>query len=378
MPATHDSLLDLVATIYDAAIEPSLWPEVAVEASRRLDSPYVRIAAVHRRAWTVVDASSRYLGEPQFSLVEYQTPETNPGLAFCAATPSTAVASRDSFVPDRELERTKFYQELMRPLDLWHAAVANGYSDQSLLAPIGFLRTRNQRPFDARDLEAIGALAPHFNRALRVMLQLKEMEARAEALAETNDRALTAILIINAFGRVAEANKLARVILEEADGLVIRDGALRAARSDDNARLVRLILEAAGGIDGKLFIRKSGAMEIARPSCRRPLALVVAPTRGGASSFGLSHAVTVAFADPERAPEAEADLIARLYGLTAREAAVAALLIRGRSPSEAADELAMTENTIRTHIRHIFDKTGVERLADLLRVLMQGPGVRGR
>jgi DNA-binding CsgD family transcriptional regulator len=38
----------------------------------------------------------------------------------------------------------------------------------------------------------------------------------------------------------------------------------------------------------------------------------------------------------------------------------------------------MTENTVRTHIRHVFDKTGVERLADLVRRLMQGPGVRGR
>jgi DNA-binding CsgD family transcriptional regulator len=38
----------------------------------------------------------------------------------------------------------------------------------------------------------------------------------------------------------------------------------------------------------------------------------------------------------------------------------------------------MTENTIRTHIRHIFDKTGVERMSDLIRLMMQGPGVRGR
>ena len=119
-------------------------------------------------------------------------------------------------------------------------------------------------------------------------------------------------------------------------------------------------------------------MKVPRPSCRRPLALVVSPTRNAASPFGRSHAVCVSFADPERAPEADADLIARLYGLTAREAAVAALLLQGRSPSDAADELAMTDNTARTHIRHVFDKIGVERLSDLVRLLMQGPGVRGR
>ena len=122
----------------------------------------------------------------------------------------------------------------------------------------------------------------------------------------------------------------------------------------------------------------SGVMQVSRPSARRPLALVVSPTRNAASPFGRSHAVSIAFADPERAPEPDADLLARLYGFTAREAGVAALLLQGLSPNEAAGELAMTENTVRTHIRHLFDKTGVERLADLVRLLMQGPGVRGR
>ena len=119
-------------------------------------------------------------------------------------------------------------------------------------------------------------------------------------------------------------------------------------------------------------------MQVARPSCRRPLPLVVSPTRNAASPFGRSHAVTITFADPERAPEADTDLLVRLYGFTPREARVAALLLQGCSPAEAAAELAMTENTVRTHIRHAFEKTGVERLSDFVRLLMQGPGVRAR
>jgi DNA-binding CsgD family transcriptional regulator len=252
------------------------------------------------------------------------------------------------------------------------------HRDERVLAPMGILRTRKERPFGESELRSLRRLSPHLNRALRVTLRNKEMEARAVALAEMSNRALTAIVVADAFGRVAEANSLARAILAENDGLTVRDGALHAARSDDNAKLVRLLREAAGGVDGLTFMRKSGVMQVGRPSGRRMLALVVSPTRKAASPFGRSHAVCVSFADPERAPEADADLLARLYGFTAREAAVAALLLRGHSPSEAADELSLRDNTERTHIRHVFDKTGVERLADLIRLLMQGPGVRGR
>ena len=160
---------------------------------------------------------------------------------------------------------------------------------------------------------------------------------------------------------------------------MIRDGALHAARSDDNAQASTA--HASGGAAESMGSRSS-----ARAGSCRSLAHPAAGRwrsssrrrRHAASPFGRSHAVTIAFADPERAPEADGDLLARLYGFTAREAAVAALLVRGCSPSETAAELAMTENTVRTHIRHVFDKTGVERLADLVRILMQGPGVRGR
>ena len=153
----------------------------------------------------------------------------------------------------------------MRPLDLWHALIVNVHRDEAVLAPMGILRTRKERPFRQSEVQSLCSLAPHLNRALRVTLRNKEMEARASALAEINNRALTAIVQTDAFGRIAEANSVARVILGEADGLVIRDGVLRAVRSDENARLVRLILEAAGGVDGLTFVRKSGVMQAARP-----------------------------------------------------------------------------------------------------------------
>jgi DNA-binding CsgD family transcriptional regulator len=268
----HDALTVLEALAYEAALEPSLWPQVAAGASRACEAPYMMLSVADRRANQVMHTAQPGLGEL----------------------------------------------------------------------------------------------------ALRVTLRLRELEARATALAEMTDRALVALVLTDASGRVAEANGVGRAILAENDGLVLRDGVLRAARSEDCIRLARLIQVAAGS--GTRGMR--GVMQVSRPSSRRALALVVSSTRAAGSPFGRSHAVSVAFADPDRAPEADADLLARLYGFTPREAGVAALLLQGLSPSEAAGELAMTKNTIRTHIRHLFDKTGVERLAELVRLLMQGPGVQ--
>jgi DNA-binding CsgD family transcriptional regulator len=375
MTVAHDALSDLEALAYEAAREPSLWTQVVADASRAFKSPYTMLGVGDRRGNGLMRAVPPGLDDlADVMLARYPTLETNPGLAFSALAPPTAVGLRDRIISDSDMERLDLYQDILRPLGLWHAAIMNVHRDDAVLAPMALMRTRKEGPFDDGEVAALRALAPHFNRAFRVTLRLRELEARASALAEMTDRALVALVLTDAFGRIGEANSSARAILAEADGLLTRDGVLRAARSDDCANLSRLIREAAGA----RLMPMSGVMQVSRPSAQRPLALVVSPTRATGSPFGRSHAVSIAFADPERAPEPDADLLVRLYGFTAREAGVTALLLQGLSPNETAGELMMTENTVRTHIRHLFDKTGVERLADLVRLLMQGPGVRAR
>jgi DNA-binding CsgD family transcriptional regulator len=61
-------------------------------------------------------------------------------------------------------------------------------------------------------------------------------------------------------------------------------------------------------------------------------------------------------------------IVAR-YALTAAEEKVLNGLVRGRTPEEAAAELGITMNTIRTHVRHILQKTGSRRIADLLNLI---------
>lgn len=59
-------------------------------------------------------------------------------------------------------------------------------------------------------------------------------------------------------------------------------------------------------------------------------------------------------------------LVAETYGLTTREAEVLPYLAQGRSAPVIAEELYVSVNTIRTHIRHILEKTGVESKEGLI------------
>lgn len=60
-----------------------------------------------------------------------------------------------------------------------------------------------------------------------------------------------------------------------------------------------------------------------------------------------------------------------LWGLTAREGEVFALLALGRTQPWVAERLGISESTVNSHVRHIYAKAGVNSRQDLLDLMIQ-------
>jgi DNA-binding CsgD family transcriptional regulator len=63
-----------------------------------------------------------------------------------------------------------------------------------------------------------------------------------------------------------------------------------------------------------------------------------------------------------------ADALAAAFGLTPAETKVLASLFTGRTLIETAATLGITRPTAKTHLEHVFLKTGVTRQAELMRL----------
>lgn len=68
--------------------------------------------------------------------------------------------------------------------------------------------------------------------------------------------------------------------------------------------------------------------------------------------------LTFLLGDDERLPAASEVAAAPSHGLSARELEVLGLLAAGKSNRQIAEELTLSEATVATHVRHIFEKTG--------------------
>ena len=75
--------------------------------------------------------------------------------------------------------------------------------------------------------------------------------------------------------------------------------------------------------------------------------------------------------DPKRQAEPHRDLLIRLFGLTRAEAEVALRVLRGDGLRPISDELTLSLATVKTHLQHVFTKTGTHRQAELVRLLLR-------
>jgi DNA-binding CsgD family transcriptional regulator len=187
------------------------------------------------------------------------------------------------------------------------------------------------------------------------------------------DRLPHGVFLLDTVGRVLSMNAMAQRIVREKDGLTVASDELRAARPDETRRLARMIVESGRSALGS-GVAAGGVLRLQRKSSRPAYEVLVCPLSVDALMLVPNRAVVAIFvSDPEAGSPPAPDVFQTLYGLTPAEARVAHLLATGCGLVAVADELHVTRETVRTHLKNIFAKTGTSRQSQLVRLALSGP-----
>ncbi len=174
------------------------------------------------------------------------------------------------------------------------------------------------------------------------------------------------IALIDKGCQVSFANKLAHSICAETDGLTLRGNQLLGTTASGSSQLKAALKSAI--VEGE-----ASAIRVERPSGRRPLSMQIAPLPAGRGQVPVEAAL-VLIHDSDRYAVPSKQRLREAYRLTAAEAGVAQLLLRGAGMPEIATELRISVETARTHLRRVLGKTGVHRQSDLILLLLRESG----
>jgi DNA-binding CsgD family transcriptional regulator len=366
-----DPTATLIGSIYDITACPEQWPGVLEQIADHLGAFTALLGPREISTFRPLDLwTARMDIERVPSFFDYSM--VSPWSEAAKKYPLGVIATTEQGLPTDQLMRTSFYHEVVCPLEVHHGMGGTLQVSPDLIAHVSFYRSNRYGPFGPEDVESCQQLTGHLARALGLQYLIGGLETRVRAFDRLLDQLPLGVLLVDAQARVCFRNRAAGEVINAQDGLGVTRGVLRCASSAETSKLTSLIRKAASSleVDGE----PGGSLRVSRPSLKRPFSILVLPLAAFCSPIGYRRAqVAVVVNDPEQRTPSHLELLRDLYGLTPSEAAVAKILMRGASLRQAADELRVRLSTARTHLQHIFDKTGVRRQSELVRLLLTGP-----
>ena len=352
-------LFDTIGTLYDCVTEPGLWSEalgritgltdsvIAMLAVMDMSKKTTRFSAVHGDPVVLEPLVTTYAAHvPFFPILP----------KFTVDVPLDFDEMCNLYGPDGHdvWYASRTYTEWMRPNRFrtgFNLAVMKRDEFVGALTTI----TREDTPSTSASQALLSQLAPHIRRAVTIT-DLFEAEKRKAALfQEVIDNLVHPVLIVAGDMRLLYANSAAETLLRDETLVRQNEGRLAMAYLPAQASVAHAV--ALGHRDEVLL----GAVGIGVPLVRteRPSIVHVLPlARRQTALLAPKGAAAIFIAAPGTNPIPAIEAIAALFGLTAAEKRIAALAADGLTRSEIAEASGVSDHTVKSQLRVVYDKTG--------------------
>jgi len=284
--------------------------------------------------------------------------------------PQDKAFTAQDFVSEEEWEQNAFYQQFLAPMDVFHVLGVDMCTADGGGCQIRICRPKSAANFSQLDKEYLELLVVHMKRCVELHAKQYETQSTNQLFASVIDRLMFGSVILDQYGFVLRQNKIAEDTIARKDGLSITSGKVHALMERDNKELQTLITNALAVHSGDQpnIVQ---ALSISRPKGDCPLGILVRNVTAESWVEGdRKAAVAILFRDPLCAVETSHDAVRRLFGFTPAEAGLAMILADGKTLDDAAAELGVSMNTVRTHLKSMFLKTSTTRQTDLVRMIL--------
>jgi DNA-binding CsgD family transcriptional regulator len=359
----------IVADIYDAALDPPLWRKVLKNVCG-----FTRGGPSASLFWQ--DAARKtgnsyfvWGGEARFGQLYWEKYiALNPFTPAAGSFPVEQLYSAADVLPPPEFIETEFYKEWMSPQGWGDVLSVNLDKTATGRAVFSIARHARDGLVDEEMRQRVRLLVPHVRRAVMIGKLIDLNQQQAAALADTLDGLHAGAFLVDAEGRLVHANTSANDMLN--DGNVLHaNGRLVAFDAKGDQELHDIF---AAARDGDAALGGKGvAVQLTARNGDQFVTHVLPLTTGARRKAGVPYsavaAVFVQRAGNDTPPSLDA--LAARYQLTPSELRVLIAIIDIGGVPEVAAALNLSQATVRTHLRHVFEKTGVRRQADLVKLI---------
>jgi DNA-binding CsgD family transcriptional regulator/PAS domain-containing protein len=277
--------------------------------------------------------------------------------------PVGALVASDEIISLSELKKTAYYDEVFRPQDVAHNAMIPLENRHGFTAAFNLCRSERQGPFEEPQMATLRHLVPHMRRSTALGFRLQGYKALQRAESQVLDRLSAGVILLDRSAKVIFANKAAEFLSSDAGPLRMHKTGIAAFSPSFSRRLDELVQSALRGVP-------AATMSIPHPDDGRLVTLFVSSVRSRDidrfSDLNMRDAAAMIFVfDPAGPAEVPPAWLMDAYRLTSAETRVALHAASGHTVAGIGAQLNISPNTVKTHLRRVFAKTGVHGQAEL-------------
>jgi DNA-binding CsgD family transcriptional regulator len=365
-----EQVSELIGDVYDAALDPACWPK-ALEKTCRYVEGVASILLSQDSAQKSADVHFSWGDDPEYARSYQETyVKMNPLLLpMVLSTETGSVVANSDLMPIDEFRASRFYKEWAQPQGYLDALSATLDKTATGYAAVAVARHERDGLVDDEMRRRMRLLSPHFCRSVAIGKVIEAHKVEAATFADTLDGLSAGMFLVDVAGRVVHANVRGHKMLAEAS--VIKGSGGRLSATDLQAdKTLAEVLEAAEGGDVAVGSKGIAVPLLARDGVRWA-AHVLPLTSGARRQAGTYHAAVAAVFVRKAALDLSSPLqmLSDLYNLTPAERRVLIAIVEIGGVPDVAPVLGISETTVKTHLRRLFEKTGTSRQADLVKLV---------
>jgi DNA-binding CsgD family transcriptional regulator len=258
------------------------------------------------------------------------------------------------------MKRHPYYQEFLRPHGLQYFAGVKMAAGDDLWC-VSIQRSIQQGSFSPNEMRKLAALSQKFAGAAALARAIGI--ATANTAVEAIELSTSAVVLLNRMGEILRLNRAAESLL----GSQLRVLKRRLVSQNKNATIA-LDRSLHALLWAKTHAALMSPIALPRRGMRPILAYAVKLSTVSASIFADCQAILVLI-DLEQRPRPPQEALRTSFALTPAEARIAVRVGAGEDLVSIADELGISKETARRQLASVFQKTGVNRQAELVSLL---------
>ena len=364
---SQERLSTLIGQIYDCTIVPDQWPNTMKDICGRLDCVGSAMLVQDLRglpptflySWNTdqkwLERYVEYAGEVAQL---YNVPDVSN------APLDTPIVLSHTF-EEKALREFRVYREWAEPQGVCDFIQTAALRTPDRIGLFSAYRSNRAGRFTNRDVNIMRLLAPHIRRAVTIsdLMDLKRLEARAVEV--TLDNLSAGVVVVANDSRILHANEAARLMFKAGTPVHSFKGKLLA--SDEVA--TRELAEAIAIAQRDEAMIGAAGIGVALKNTSRVMALahVLPLAYGKLRTRLIPQAIAAVFVTQTGEKQfVDMSAIGEIFDLTPAETHLLEHLAQGATLKVVSSALGISLATAKTHLSHIFSKTGVTRQTDLI------------